>query len=92
MIKTIFDKETQKIWNEKFSSKHQAIARSAMIKLQMLDAATCLNDLRIPPSNHLETLKNDRMGQHSIRINNQWRLCFEFKDGDAYRVEITDYH
>jgi len=57
-----------------------------------LDAATDLNDLRIPPGNRLEELKKDRKSQHSIRINNQWRICFVWKDGDAFQVEITDYH
>jgi len=58
----------------------------------ILDAATDINDLRIPPGNRLEALKDDRLGQHSIRINDQWRICFEWKDGDAYNVEIIDYH
>jgi proteic killer suppression protein len=57
-----------------------------------LDAATDLNDLRIPPGNRLEELKKDQKGQHSIRINDQWRICFVWKDGDAFQVEITDYH
>ena len=58
----------------------------------MLNNAVNLNDLRVPPANRLEKLSGDRAGQHSIRINDQWRLCFEWKDGDAYGVEITDYH
>jgi len=58
----------------------------------MLDAATQLNDLRTPPGNRLEALKRDRKGQHSIRINDQWRICFKWRDGDAYDAEITDYH
>ena len=58
----------------------------------MLDAAVKLEDLRIPPANRLERLRGDRAGQHSIRINDQWRVCFTWKDGDAYEVEITDYH
>jgi proteic killer suppression protein len=58
----------------------------------MLDSAVRLDDLRIPPGNHLEALRGDREGQHSIRINDQFRLCFEWKDGDAYNVEIADYH
>ena len=58
----------------------------------MLDAATTLEDLRIPPANHLEKLKGDREGQWSIRINDQWRVCFEWRDGNAYGVEIVDYH
>lgn len=62
------------------------------MKLEILDAAEQLEDLRIPPSNHLEKLFGDRVGQHSIRINNQWRVCFSWRDGDAYDVEIVDYH
>ena len=58
----------------------------------MLDGAESLNDLRVPPSNRLEKLSRDRSGQHSIRINNQWRVCFRWKDGNAYDVEIVDYH
>ena len=61
-------------------------------KLMILDAALELNDLRIPPGNQLEALKGDRKGQHSIRINDQWRICFKWSDGDAYEVEINDYH
>ena len=61
-------------------------------KLVMLDAATILNDLRVPPGNRLEALKGDRAGLHSIRINEQWRICFVWREGDAYDVEITDYH
>jgi proteic killer suppression protein len=61
-------------------------------KLRMLDAAIRLDDLRVPPSNHLEALKGDRIGQHSIRINDQWRLCFVWQDGAAHGVEIVDYH
>ena len=63
-----------------------------MRKLWILDAATDLNSLRIPPSNRLEALHGDRKGQHSIRINKQWRICFKWHEGDAYDVEITDYH
>jgi len=67
----------------------QNIARK---KLIVLDAATEINDLKAPPGNRLEALKGARKGQHSIRINNQWRICFKWKDGDSYDVEITDYH
>jgi toxin HigB-1 len=66
--------------------------RTAQRKLAMLDAATRLNDLKVPPSNRLEKLHGDRAGEYSIRINDQWRVCFNWKDGDAYDVEITDYH
>jgi proteic killer suppression protein len=67
----------------------QAVARR---KLRMLNNAATLDDLRIPPANRLEALKGDRKGQHSIRINDQWRVCFRWKDGDAHGVEIVDYH
>ena len=68
------------------------IQRTALRKLLMLDAATTLNDLKAPPSNQLEKLLKERLGQHSIRINKQWRVCFHWKDGNAYEVEIADYH
>lgn len=68
------------------------IQRRAKAKLQVLDAAIGLEDLRVPPGNHLEALKGSRSGQHSIRINDQWRLCFVWKDDDAWEAEIADYH
>jgi toxin HigB-1 len=93
MIKSFRDKETEKIFNRQISSKlPQDIQRIARKKLLMLDAAAQLNDLRTPPGNRLEALKKDRKGQHSIRINDQWRICFKWIDGDAYDAEITDYH
>jgi proteic killer suppression protein len=64
----------------------------AITRLDQLDAAITLDDLKLPPSNHLEPLKDDREGQYSIRINIQWRVCFRFQDGNAYQVEIDDYH
>ena len=70
----------------------QALQRIGMRKLWVLDAATHLNELRVPPSNHLEVLRGKRKGQHSIRINRQWRICFQWRSGDAYDVEIVDYH
>ena len=70
----------------------QNIQRVARKKLVILDAAPELTDLRIPPGNQLEALKDDRKGQYSIRINDQWRICFKWSDGEAYDVEITDYH
>lgn len=66
--------------------------RVALRKLRQLEAAGTLDDLRIPPGNRLEPLKGGREGQHSIRLNNQWRLCFHFENGDAYDVEVVDYH
>jgi proteic killer suppression protein len=93
MIKSFKDKETEKLFNRNFSKKlPQNLQHLARRKLVMLDAATELNALRIPPGNRLEALKGDRKGQHSIRINDQWRVCFRWKTGDAYDVEIADYH
>lgn len=93
MIKSFRDKETEKIFNRNFSKKFPSdIQHQARRKLIMLDAAPELNALRIPPGNRLEALKGDRKGQHSIRINDQWRICFKWKAKDAYDVEITDYH
>jgi proteic killer suppression protein len=93
MIKSFRDKESEKIFDRQLSSKlPQNIQRVARKKLVILDAAIELNDLRIPPGNRLEVLKGERKGQHSIRINDQWRVCFVWSDGDAYDVEIIDYH
>lgn len=68
------------------------VSRRAVRKLEAVDAATRLDDLRVPPGNRLEALRGDRRGQHSIRVNDQWRVCFRFSDGDAYDVEFCDYH
>jgi len=93
MIKPFRDKETEKIFNRLISKKiPQNIQHLARRKLVILDAAPELKTLRVPPGNRLEALKGDRKGQHSIRINEQWRICFRWKSGDAYSVEITDYH
>ncbi|MEA3359238.1 MAG: type II toxin-antitoxin system RelE/ParE family toxin [Thermodesulfobacteriota bacterium] len=93
MIKSFRSKETEKIFNRLFSRKlPQNIQHLARRKLVILDAATELNALSIPPGNRLETLKGERKGQRGIRINDQWRICFEWRDGDTYDVEITDYH
>ena len=93
MIKTFACKETRRLFNRQFSRKlPQSIQRVARRKLEILDAAEVLQDLRIPPSNRLEKLSGDRGGQYSIRINDQWRICFEWQSGDAYEVEIVDYH
>ena len=93
MIRNFSDKEAEKIWSGAFSRRLptdiQPIARR---KLRMLNNAAALDDLRAPPANRLEALKGDRKGQHSIRINNQWRICFRWSDGDAHDVEIVDYH
>lgn len=93
MIKTFKDKETRKVFDGRFSRKlPHDIQRVAERKLIMLHRSANLNDLRVPPSNRLEVLQGDRQGQHSIRINNQWRICFEWREDGVYDVEITDYH
>jgi len=93
MIKSFKCKETEKLFYGRFSAKlPQDIQRSAAIKHKIINAASILETLRVPPSNHLEALHHDREGQHSIRINKQWRICFIWKDSDAYDVEIVDYH
>jgi toxin HigB-1 len=93
MIKHFADAHIEALFQRERPSKlPHDIHRRALRKLVMLDAAQSLSDLRVPPGNRLEKLKGDREGQYSIRINDQWRVCFEWRDGDAYRVEITDYH
>ena len=93
MITSFKCKETEKIFHGKFSRKlPQNIYRIAVRKLEQLNAATLLETLRVPPGNRLEALSHDRKGQYSIRINNQWRLCFIWRDGNAQCVEIVDYH
>ena len=93
MIKSFKCKETDKIFNRSFSRKlPHDIQRTALRKLRMLNRATKLNDLKVPPSNHLEALHGTRKGQHSIRINDQWRICFKWSNSEARNVEITDYH
>jgi proteic killer suppression protein len=93
MITDFHDEETLKVWNGEFSrrlpSQIQDVARR---KLRMLHNAQRIEDLRIPPNNRLEALKGNRAGQWSIRINDQWRVCFEWNEGQANRVEICDYH
>lgn len=93
MIQDFRDKETEKIWKGIGSRRFPAaIQRIALRKLTQLSAAEALSDLRVPPGNRLEALKGGRAGQHSIRINDQWRICFVWKDGHAHEVEIVDYH
>jgi toxin HigB-1 len=93
MIRSFADRETQRVWegwvSRKLPTEMQATARR---KLRMLNNAEAIQDLKAPPGNRLEALKGSRKGQHSIRINNQWRLCFQWKDNHAYSVEIVDYH
>ncbi|HZF31231.1 MAG TPA: type II toxin-antitoxin system RelE/ParE family toxin [Gammaproteobacteria bacterium] len=93
MIKSFRDRETEKIWEERSSKKlPKSIQSRALMKLQQLNAAGDLRDLRIPVSNHLERLSGNRSGQWSVRINDQWRVCFEWTAGHADNVEICDYH
>jgi proteic killer suppression protein len=93
MIKSFTDKETESLFRRNLSRKlPQDIQPTARMKLEILDAAEVLEDLTIPPGNRLEKLSGDRKGQHSIRINNQWHVCFVWRSGDAYEVEIVDYH
>ena len=93
MIKGYRHRDTQAVAERQRVRRFpEHIQRRAQIKLLMLNNATDLNDLRIPPGNRLEALSGDREGQHSIRVNDQWRICFIWDDGDAYQVEIVDYH
>lgn len=93
MIRSFADRETEKLFQREFSRKFPPdIQRWVRIKLEILDAAESLEDLRLPPSNHLEQLSGDRSGQHSIRVNRQWRICFVWKEGNAYNIELVDYH
>ncbi|MBV6395412.1 MAG: Toxin HigB-1 [Anaerolineales bacterium] len=93
MIKTFANKETEKLFQRTLSrSLPVDIQRKARLKLEILDAAEKLDDLKVPPGNRLEKLSGNREGQHSIRINQQWRICFRWKNGDCYDVEIVDYH
>ncbi|MHB1993658.1 type II toxin-antitoxin system RelE/ParE family toxin [Metallibacterium scheffleri] len=93
MIRDFADKEAEKIWggtpSRRLPADIQTVARR---KLRMLNNAVTLDDLRVPPANRLEALKGDLKGQHSIRINDQWRICFRWMDGDAHDVQIVDYH
>ena len=93
MIRSFRDAETERVFRRERSPRLPTdIRRSALRKLLILDAAETLDDLRVPPGNRLEKLSGDREGQHSIRINDQWRICFRWRDGDAADVEIVDYH
>lgn len=94
MIKSFSDKETEKIYKQQFSKKlPQSIQKVALRKLIMLDNATCINDLRIPPSNHLELLSGNRANEYSIRVNKQYRICFSVLGTNSFiNVGIEDYH
>jgi proteic killer suppression protein len=92
VIKSFRSQETEKLHKRDPVRRFKSIERVALRKLRQLNAAIRLSDLASPPGNHLEALRGDRDGQHSIRINDQWRICFIWRDGDACEVEITDYH
>ena len=93
MIRSFRDREAENIFARQRSRRLPTeIQQVALRKLRMLNNARTLNDLRLPPANRLEVLTGDRSGQHSVRINIRWRICFEWREGDAYNVEIVDYH
>jgi proteic killer suppression protein len=92
MIRSFADRDTEMLFHREASRRWQAIARVALRRLRLLHRATTLDDLRVPPGNRLEALKGDRTGQHSIRVSDQYRICFRWNRGDAYEVELTDYH
>ncbi|MGE0454643.1 MAG: type II toxin-antitoxin system RelE/ParE family toxin [Vicinamibacteria bacterium] len=93
MIRGFRDRDTEKLFRrERSRAVPPGLQRIVLRKLVQLDAATALQDLRLPPGNRLEALSGNRRGQHSIRVNDQWRVCFVWKDGDAYEVEVVDYH
>ncbi len=93
MIQSFADREAELVYNQEFSRRlPNTIQKVALRKLMMIDNAKSLNDLRVPPNNRLEALHGDREGQYSIRINDQWRICFSMNDGHFYNVEIVDYH
>jgi toxin HigB-1 len=93
VIRTFADAETARIWSEEGSRRlPTAIQHRALNKLALLNRAARLDDLRVPPGNRLEALRGDRQGQYAVRLNDQWRVCFRWESGDAYDVEICDYH
>ena len=93
MIKSFRDANTERVSNRELVKRFpREIQQRAFMRLNAIDAAVRLEDLRLPPSNRLEALKGDRKGEHSVRINDQWRICFLWRDGHAERVEIVDYH
>lgn len=92
MIKSFRCRDTQALFDGKAMARFTNIAAVAMRRLAILNRAGRIDDLRVPPGNRLEALKGTRAGQYSIRINGQWRICFKFRNGDAFEVEIVDYH
>lgn len=93
MIRSFGNKDTERIWHEQYVKRvDRTLQRAALRKLELIHAAQDVEDLRIPPGNRLERLAGDRSGQHSIRVNAQWRICFVWTDGGAEDVELVDYH
>lgn len=92
MIKGFKDKDAEELYNSGHNKKYKKFERIVLRKLDMIASATMLKDLKAPPGNHLEPLYGDRKGQHSIRINDQYRICFIWSDGGADNIEIVDYH
>lgn len=93
MIRSFASRDTERIWNEQFvKAIDRNMQRTTLRKLELIHAAGSIEDLRVPPGNRLEQLRGDRKGQHSIRVNDQWRICFVWKDGGAEDVELVDYH
>lgn len=92
MIRSFANKDTKALFEDRFVRAYSGFERQARKKLLILNAAGALDDLRIPPGNRLEALSGNRKGQHSVRINGQWRICFIWSDGHAHEVEIVDYH
>jgi proteic killer suppression protein len=92
VIRSFADSDTERLFRDEDVRRFRAIERQARRKLPLVNTAAGLDDLRVPPGSRLEALVGDRAGQYSIRINRQWRICFRWKDGDAYDVEIVDYH
>lgn len=93
MIKSFRDKDTRRLFDrERIARWPPEVQKAALRKLLIIDAADELGDLRVPPGNRLEKLSGDRAGSYSIRVNDQWRICFQWREGDAFEVEVTDYH
>jgi proteic killer suppression protein len=92
MIRSFADRDTEALFRDEWVRRFSGIERLARRKLLMLDAARAVAELRSPPGNRLEALKGNRKGQHSIRINDQWRICFHWREGDAWGAEIVDHH
>ena len=92
MIRSFADEDTEQVFQHRRSRQYTAFERVALRKLRQIHRVSTVEELRFPPGNRLERLKGDREGQWSLRINQQYRICFEWRDGDAYEVEIVDYH